>query len=56
MRCAWAGVCRDPDDAYLLGCAASGGVDYLVTDLLAVGRYYGVRIVDARQFLSVLSP
>jgi len=33
------GVCRDPDDDYLLGCAASGGADYLVTgddDLLTV--------------------
>ena len=52
------GVCRGPDDDYLLGCAAAGGVDYLVTgdaDLLAVGRYRGVTIVDARQFLGVLS-
>ena len=52
------GVCRDPDDDYLLGCAAAGGFDYLVTgdaDLLAVGRYRGVTIVDARQFLGVLS-
>ena len=51
------GVCRDPDDDYLLGCAAAGGVDYLVTgdaDLLAVGRYRGVTIVDGRQFLGVL--
>jgi putative PIN family toxin of toxin-antitoxin system len=51
------GVCRDPDDDYLLGCAAAGGVDYLVTgdaDLLAVRRYRDVAIVDARTFLAVL--
>jgi putative PIN family toxin of toxin-antitoxin system len=51
------GVCRDPDDDYLLGCAAAGGVDYLVTgdaDLLSVGRYRGVSIVDARQFLGLV--
>jgi putative PIN family toxin of toxin-antitoxin system len=53
------GVCRDPDDDELLGCAAAGGVEYLVTgdaDLLSVGRYQGVSIIDARQFLGLLSP
>ena len=52
------GVCRDPDDDYLLGCAAAGGVNYLVTgdeDLLAIGRYRDVAIVNARTFLTVLS-
>ena len=52
------GVCRDPDDDYLLGCAALGGADYLVTgddDLLAIGRYRDVVIVDARTFFSVLA-
>jgi putative PIN family toxin of toxin-antitoxin system len=52
------GVCRDPDDDYLLGCAAAGGADYLVTgddDLLAVRQYRDVAIVDARTFLAVLS-
>jgi len=53
-----AGVCRDPDDDRLLGCAAAGGVDYLVTgdaDLLILGRYRDIRIVDARAFLTILS-
>jgi hypothetical protein len=53
-----AGVCRDPDDDDLLGCAAAGGVDYLVTsdaDLLILGPYRDVRIVDARAFLAILS-
>ena len=53
------GVCRDPDDDYLLGCAAAGAVDYLVTgdaDLWSVGRHRGVSIVDARHFLHLLAP
>ena len=52
------GVCRDPDDDYLLGCAAASHVDYIVTGdnaLLAVAQYRGVTIVDGRQFLDVLS-
>lgn len=53
------GVCRDRDDDGLLGCAAAGGADYLVTgdeDLLSVGRYGKVAIVSAREFLAILSP
>jgi hypothetical protein len=52
------GVCRDPDDDYLLGCAALGGADYLVTgddDLLSVTQYRDVVVIDARTFLSVLA-
>lgn len=52
------GVCRDPDDDYLLGCAAAGGVAYVVTgdaDLLSVGQYREVAIVDARHFLALLA-
>lgn len=51
-------VCRDPDDDHLLGCAAAGGVDYLVTgdaDLLTLGQYRDVPILDARAFLTLLS-
>ncbi len=51
-------VCRDRDDDYLLGCAASDGADYLVTgddDLLAVRQHGDVVIVDARAFLAILS-
>lgn len=53
-----AGVCRDPDDDLLLGCAASAGADFLVTgdqDLLVVGRFRETRIVRAREFLTLLS-
>ena len=51
------GVCRDPDDDILLGCAAAGGADYLVTgdeDLLSVRTFKDVTVVSARIFLSVL--
>ena len=51
------GVCRDPDDDYLLGCAAAAQADYLVSgdaDLLVIGHYRGVTIVEARHFLSLL--
>lgn len=50
-------VCRDRDDDDLLGCAAAGEADYLVTgdeDLLSLGAYRGVTVVRARVFLSIL--
>jgi hypothetical protein len=52
------GVCRDPDDDHLLGCAVAGGVEYLVTgdaDLLGLGQFRGTSIMDARTFLGHLS-
>jgi len=51
------GVCRDPEDDYLLGCAAAAGVEYLVSgdaDLLVIRQYREVVIVDARHFLGLL--
>lgn len=53
------GVCRDPDDDYLLGCAAAGAAAYLVTgdeDLLAVGSFRSVTILRAREYLAILAP
>jgi len=53
-----AGVCRDPDDDLLLGCAGAAGADFLVTgddDLLVVEKHRGVRIIRAREFLTLLS-
>jgi putative PIN family toxin of toxin-antitoxin system len=50
------GVRLDPDDDYILGCAAAGGVDYLVTgdgDLLKIQRHQSVTIVSALEFLSM---
>ncbi len=52
------GVCRDPVDDAILGCAAAGSVDHLVTgdgDLLELCRYQGVTIVTAREFLTVMA-
>ncbi len=52
------GVCRDADDDELLGSAAAGGVSYLVTgdaDLLAVGQFQDVAILDARTFITILA-
>ena len=51
------GVCRDPDDDYLLVCAAGAQADYLVSgdaDLPVIGHYQGVTIVEARHFPSLL--
>lgn len=48
----------DPDDDYLLGCAAAGAADDLVTgdeDLLALRQHRDVAIVEARTFLAVLA-
>ena len=53
-----AGVCRDPDDDRLLGCAAAAGADYLVTgdeDLLTVGGFKQTVVVNARAFLALLA-
>jgi putative PIN family toxin of toxin-antitoxin system len=51
-------ISPDPFDDYLLGMAAAGGAEFLVTgdkpDLLALGRYGGCRIVTVRQILMVL--
>ncbi|MCW5852629.1 MAG: putative toxin-antitoxin system toxin component, PIN family [Anaerolineae bacterium] len=50
-------ICRDPDDNHLLACAATVQVDYIVTgdnDLLVLGTFEGIRIVNAKQFLEVL--
>jgi putative PIN family toxin of toxin-antitoxin system len=46
-------VCRDKDDAPILGAAAAAGCSYLITgdeDLLSIGRHEGVRIVSPRTF------
>lgn len=47
----------DPDDDRILECAVAGGADYVVSGdhhLLDLGRYRDIRIVTARQFLSIL--
>lgn len=51
------GVCRDPNDDFILECAVVGRADLIVTgdkDLLSLGEYEGVRIVTARQYLEMV--
>jgi len=46
-------VCRDKKDLMVLGTALAGKVDYIVTgdkDLLAVGVFHGIEIIDPRSF------
>ena len=48
-----ADACRDPDDRFVLGTAAAGGVDCLVTgdnDLVSLGQYGSIPILTPRQF------
>jgi len=50
-------VSRDPDDDKFLATAREGQAAYIVTgdrDLLDLGAYEGIQIVDARTFLDVL--
>jgi putative PIN family toxin of toxin-antitoxin system len=50
-------VSRDPKDDKYLATAALAGADYLVSedeDLLVIGEYQGVTIVDGRTFLRLL--
>lgn len=50
-------VCADPYDNYLLGMAAAGAADFLVTgdkrDLLGLRLREGVRITTVRDFLEM---
>ena len=49
---------RDPKDDVFLMTTTAGGASYLVSednDLLVLGEYDGIRIVDAATFLGILS-
>ena len=51
-------VCRDPEDDKFLATAQAAGAEYLVSedrDLLDIGVYEGVSIVDAATFLLILA-
>ena len=51
------GVADDDEDDQVLGAAVSAGADFLVTGdrgLLVIGAYRGIRIVTAREFLTLL--
>ena len=50
-------ACRDPKDNMVLATAVEGQVEYIVTgdpDLLVMGEFEGIRIVNAKQFLEVV--
>jgi uncharacterized protein len=52
-------VSRDLDDDKFLAAAVAGGARYLVTrdkDLLALGKPFGVQIIEDRAFLRRLKP
>ncbi len=47
------GLCRDPDDAKVLGTALAGDADVLVTgdkDLLSLEKFQGISILSPRTF------
>jgi putative PIN family toxin of toxin-antitoxin system len=49
--------CRDKEDLPVLGAAASGHADYIITgdnDLLVLQQYQNIRIVTPRQFWELL--
>jgi putative PIN family toxin of toxin-antitoxin system len=50
------GICRDPNDDFILECAVTGHADLIVTgdkDLLSLESYEAVRIVTPRQYLDL---
>jgi putative PIN family toxin of toxin-antitoxin system len=50
-------ACRDEKDLMVLGSAVAGKVQYVITgdkDLLSVGTFKGVKIVDPRTFWKVM--
>lgn len=51
-------VLRDADDAHVLACAVGAGADAIVTgdkDLLVLGNYQGIPIIDAAEALRRLN-
>lgn len=51
-------LCRDPGDDKILTAALAGSADYIVSedlDLLSMGECEGIRIVDTRTMIELLS-
>lgn len=49
------GVCRDPDDDWVLATALAGEAEAIVSgdaDLLTLGSHAGIQILSPRQFVS----
>jgi len=48
---------NDPDDNMIIECAMEGNADYIITgdsDLLKIGDYAGIKIIDSNRFLRIL--
>ncbi len=51
------GVCRDPDDDYVIACALAASVSHLVTrdkDLLTLGTYQNVAMIRPEEFIRIV--
>ncbi|MDI6716966.1 MAG: putative toxin-antitoxin system toxin component, PIN family [Actinomycetota bacterium] len=50
-------VCHDPEDNKFIDVALAANADYLVTgdeDLLVLGNYQGIKILNPKEFLEIL--
>ena len=50
-------VPRDPDDDMIIACAVAASAEYIVTrdrDLLSLGTYRKIAIIDPEQFLGII--
>ena len=50
------GICRDPNDDFILECASIGNANLIVTgdkDLLTLGTYGTTKILTPRQYLGL---
>jgi putative PIN family toxin of toxin-antitoxin system len=51
------GICRDPNDDFILECALTGNADLIVTgdkDLLSLVSFRGIRILTPRDYLATV--
>ena len=49
------GICRDPKDGMIVGCAVNSRAKIIVSgdrDLLVLGKYRSVRILSPREYLN----
>jgi putative PIN family toxin of toxin-antitoxin system len=56
VRGSISGICRDPNDDFILECAATGNADLIVTgdkDLLSLKTYGITKILTPRQYLDI---
>lgn len=53
------GICRDPNDDFILECATLGHADLIITgdkDLLTLATFESTRILTSRQYLDLAQP